>query len=81
MKVIGIKVSNFKTADGTTVEGFNIYMTYPLSGEGVAGEGCERIYITKSKIEKCDYMPQVGDDVEVSYNRFGKVSMLLPSLR
>lgn len=80
MKIIGMKKSNFTTKEGTLIEGFNVYLTYELTGEGADGLGCERVYITQAKIDKCGLKPEVGDSVELSYNRFGKVAAILPML-
>lgn len=80
MKIIGMKKSNFTTKEGTLIEGFNVYLTYELTGEGANGLGCEHAYITQAKIDKCGFKPEVGDSVELSYNRFGKVAAIFPML-
>lgn len=70
MKVIGIRPSSFPGERGDTVSGKNIYLTYPLEkGEGL---GSERIFVTDAKLNKWPYQPKVGDEVNVSYNRFGR---------
>lgn len=70
MKIIGIRPSSFPGDRGDTVSGKNIYLTYPLeTGEG---QGSERIFVTDAKLNKWPYQPKVGDEVNVSYNRFGR---------
>lgn len=71
-KIIGIRSSSFKGNDGTEVQGTNFYFTYPLD----KGEGCgaDRAYLTASRLSQLGYVPKVGDEVEVIYNRFGKCS-------
>lgn len=70
MKIIGIRPSNFKGDSGDSVSGKNFYLTYPLEkGEGL---GSERIFLTDAKLNKWEYQPKVGDEVNVSYNRFGR---------
>lgn len=78
MKVIGMKESNFVTKEGTQIEGFNIYLTYALTGDNAKGCGCNRVYITRAKLENGGYMPELGDEVTLTYNRFGKVAAILP---
>ena len=78
MKLIGFKRSNFRTAEGTLVTGYNLYLTYPASGEDAAGAICDRIYMTDDKLSKCGYVPHVGDEVTVTYNRFGKAAAIIP---
>ena len=72
MKVIGLKPSNFDTPDGKHIEGFNLYCVYPMSGDKGIGDCAERIYLTLDKLVKCGYTPKVGDEINVTYNRFGK---------
>lgn len=52
-------------------------LSYPITGDG-AGQACDRIYITDAKLAKCGYTPHVGDEVNVTYNKFGKVAAILP---
>ncbi len=65
MKIIGIRPTQFKGNSGDDVTGKNIYVTYPLEkGEGL---GAERIFLTDTKLNKQEYQPKVGDEVNVSY--------------
>lgn len=72
MKIIGIKRSNFTTREGNEIHGINLYLTYPLSGEQAQGQCAERLYMTDEKLARCGYVPKLGDEVRISYNRFGK---------
>ncbi len=74
MKVIGFRKSSFKGSDGETIEGVNLYVTYP--SEQGEGEECERIFLTKKRLAEVGYSPAVGDEVKPEYNRFGKVAGL-----
>lgn len=70
MKIIGIRPTSFKGDKGDDVTGKNFYVTYPLeNGEGL---GAERIFLTAAKLNKWSYQPKVGDEVSISYNRFGR---------
>ena len=75
MEIVGIKQSNFKPKDGDDeITGYNIYCTYPLDEDkGGGGLGVERLYVTDKKLENCGYDPEIGDEIRVNYNRFGKV--------
>ena len=76
MKIIGIRPSEFKGDDGSTVTGKNIYLTYPLEkGEGM---GAERVYLSTSKLNSLGYVPTVGDEVRLEYNRWGKCCGMEP---
>lgn len=72
MKIIGIRPSSFTGSNGETISGKNFYFTYPLdTGDGC---GCERAYLTDAKLSQLEFVPQVGDEVVLDYNRFGKPS-------
>lgn len=70
MEIIGIRPSSFKGDKGEEITGQNIYMTFPL--EKGTGLGCERVFLTDAKIAGWEYKPRVGDEVKLSYNRFGR---------
>lgn len=70
MKVIGYRESIFTTPDNKTISGYNIFVSYPLQkGEG---EGADRLFLTVDKLLACGYDPNIGDEVKIEYNRFGK---------
>ena len=62
MKIIGIKSSSFVSErDGATINGVNLYVTYPMAGEGAQGMACERLYLTDNRLAQCGYTPRGGD--------------------
>ena len=64
MKLIGFRKSDFLSKEGTSITGYTVYLSYPITGDG-AGQACDRIYITDAKLAKCGYTPHVGDEVNV----------------
>lgn len=70
MKIIGIRPSSFKGDKGEDITGKNIYLTYPL--DKGTGLGAERIFVTDAKAADWPYKPAVGDEVKITYNRFGR---------
>lgn len=74
--IIGIRPSSFKGDNGETVSGMNIYYTYPL--DKGTGLGAERVFMTDAKLASFAYQPTVGDEVQVEYNRFGRVAKIYP---
>ncbi len=81
MKIEGFKRSNFTTKDGAPIHGLNLYVSYPATGEEAEGLICERLYMTDAKLAMCGYTPKVGDEVTVSYNKFGKPASIFPVKR
>ncbi len=72
MTIVGIRPSNFIGGRGDPVSGQNIYLTYSLEkGEGM---GTDRVFFTDNKLMQIGYIPKVGDEVRLEYNRFGKPS-------
>ena len=72
MKVIGFRKSSFKCYDGSQVSGVNLYLTEKC--EKGEGQSCERVYITDQRLTACGYVPKLGDEVALEYNRWGKCS-------
>ena len=79
MKLIGYMRNNFTPEDGKTVTGFNLYLSYPLTGEEAGGFAVDRIYMTDAKLAQSNYKPKVGDEVIINYNRYGKVASIIPT--
>lgn len=68
-EVVGFARSEFKPKDKQeTICGWNIYVQ--CEDDKVTGYKCDRFYLGDGK---CDYQPQVGDRINVYYNRYGKV--------
>lgn len=71
MKLIGHKRVNFVAKDtGAVINGYNLFVTEQR--EDVEGEACERVFVTLEKLG--GYKPEVGDEIIIIYNRFGKVA-------
>lgn len=76
MTIIGFRPSSFKGDQGDTITGMNIYLSYPL--DKGTGQGCERVFLTDAKLNRQGYVPQVGDEVRLEYNKYGKCSAVYP---
>lgn len=68
-KVIGFQKKNLKFQDGREVSGYTLYLTETRSG--VIGLSSENIFISDSKLG--EYLPSVGDMLDIRWNRWGKV--------
>lgn len=76
MKVIGFKRADFMSKEGAPITGYNLYLSYPITSEDADGSACERYYMTDAKLARSGYKPHVGDEVNVSFNRFGKPDII-----
>ena len=75
-KIIGCEHKNFTTQKGDTIEGVSLYVTDKIPPQ--RGEGCmgDRIFLSKNKLNDLSFVPAVGMDIEVLYNKYGKVSTI-----
>ena len=72
MRVIGLRQVDFKAQDGNKVQGLSVYVTFPIEENGT-GEACDKLFLSASKVVMMEKIPQVGDEINVTYNRWGKV--------
>lgn len=73
MTVIGYKKSSFKPQDSReSIFGYTLYLTEER--EGVEGLAVERAFISDWKMG--GYHPQLGDEVDLVYNRYGKIQSI-----
>lgn len=73
MKVIGFSERSFTAKDtGALIEGMYIFVTY--ESKSTTGSACDRFFISRQRLDACDYTPSLGDDIELLYNRYGKIS-------
>lgn len=75
-KVIGYQHTSFVTKDTKeTISGINLWF-----GEDITknGNGCkvERVFLSQRVLEAEDYIPVVGEEIRISYNRYGKVDSI-----
>lgn len=77
MKVVGVRKYDYTSKKtNKTIKAVNLYVTYPGSPErGYKGEICERLFCTESALE--GYLPMLGDQIEVFYNRFGNIERVV----
>ena len=78
MKIIGFERSDFSTADGKSITGCNVYISRDIAPGKGKGQAVERIYLSDAKAEKMgiDLAADVGKNIQVFYNRFGKVDQI-----
>lgn len=75
MKVIGRRKVSFKAQDGSQIEGLSLFCAYPITKDG-DGVGVEKIFLSANKLSQLDFMPELDDEINVQYNRFGKVDTI-----
>lgn len=77
MEVRGIKSIKFVSKEGNDISGNSLYLSYPLDpANGGQGEGFEKVFLSSAKMAALPFKPSIGDEVELFYNRFGKVETI-----
>ena len=73
MKVIGFADRSFTGKDsGELINGMYIFVTF--EDKRTTGLVCDRIFISRQRLDQCGYSPSLDDDIELLYNRYGKIS-------
>lgn len=73
MKIIGFSESSFTDKDtGALIEGMNIFVTF--ENKSTTGLACDRFFVSQKRLVDCGYFPSLDDDIELVYNRYGKIS-------
>lgn len=78
VKVIGYFSTQFKTEDGTVISGINLIYGNEIKAE--RGEGIypdKPLFFTQRKLEQLDYTPVIGENIEIVFNRQGKVQNII----
>ena len=70
--LVGMRRVNFKGQDGKPVDGWNLFFNY--SDPNITGYGTEKIFVSAAKFNEVSFMPEIGSDCQLMYNKFGKVA-------
>lgn len=73
-KVIGVRQVSFKDKETKKpIEGVTVYFSYPINKDG-EGEAADKVFLSNYLIEKHGgAIPSVGDEIDLLYNKYGKV--------
>lgn len=70
--VVGVQMKSFKSDDGKTITGYNVWYTYERTG--VDGVVAERVFVSDRVCNVSNFTPHVGDVVrDFAYTRFGSL--------
>lgn len=70
--VLGKKAVSFTSSDGKEIRGTTLYAGYET--DGVEGMVADKLFVSTEKLPKKDII--VGTDIEVYFNRYGKVDSI-----
>lgn len=73
MKIVGYRRTSFTPKDGgTQISGFNLYVSF--QDPNVIGEATDRIFVSDARLN--GFVPSVGVEVQIFYNKYGRVSAI-----
>lgn len=70
--LVGMKDVDFKGQDGSQVKGWNLFFTY--SDKYITGVGVDKIFVSDKKFSEVSFMPEIGKECRLLYNKYGKVA-------
>ncbi len=78
MKLVGVEKNDFTTKSGEKITGFNCFFSRPIDTNRGKGVAVERIYVSDARLAANGFDPlaNIGKDVAVLYNRYGKVARI-----
>lgn len=69
---IGMRNVDFKGSDGNQVSGLNLFLSY--EDKNVTGVATEKVFIPSNRVQQLSFVPAVGSECELFYNKYGKVA-------
>lgn len=72
VEIVGYKKKAFTAPDGANISGYDLHVTGMESG--VTGNFVERMFCSERKLG--GYTPNLGDIIDIAYNRFGKIDTI-----
>lgn len=76
IKIVGVRDASFTGNDGKQINGTSYF--YTMEDEKTEGLMAGKLFISSDNLAGCTVQPQVGQEVQVVYNRFGKAEDFLP---
>ncbi len=73
MKIIGFKKVDFTPKGEQPIKGYKVFCT--LKDENTTGTSCDSFFVSDSRA--AGWVPEVGKDVELVYNKFGKIDRVV----
>lgn len=75
-KIIGIRKLDFTGSDGKPVQGTQFFLSEPMDAPA-EGVSTEKAFLKPDAVVALGFVPKLGDEVEVRYNKYGKASTLV----
>lgn len=74
--VVGYQNSSFKAKDtGEVISGCNVWLGEDVAKNG-EGQKVERVFLSDRLMERENFVPVVGAEVDLMYNRYGRIASI-----
>lgn len=74
--VMGFRPVSFKDEkQNRTIEGYTLFLSREPENDQIQGQECQKLFVSSQYVT---YQPSVGEEVLLSFNRYGKVSSVTP---
>lgn len=74
MTIIGVREVNFTNNEGNLITGFRAW--YTETDAHVEGYKADSLFISFAVSNRCNYTPHVGDEIEVYYDKNGRIKSI-----
>lgn len=74
--ILGKRNVSFTASDGKTISGVTIYAGTESDDASIEGLIVDKFFVTTEKMPKAGIV--VGKDVDIYFNKFGKVDKIVP---
>lgn len=79
IKVVGIRQVRFTPKDSKQeVNGIRVYFLQDTPMQGLEGQSCDSVFLNNDLFNKLSYVPSVGQECNIDFNRYGRVSGFAP---
>lgn len=74
--IVGMRDVKFTDKNDKVIDGMSFYFTMEV--DGVVGVQTGKMFLSRERVNRLDRVPQVGEKVAVSYDRYGKPTEFRP---
>ena len=78
-KIVGVVRTSFTAKDGTQISGRTFFTEEPVKPDHGIGQRTDRFFLSDAKLATLSFKPDLalGFEVQILYNRYGKVENLV----
>ena len=71
--IAGVKTVDFTDKDENSIKGISIYLASPIPSDKGSGLEVDKFFLSSQRIKEVDSDLKVGSEVDVVFNKYGKI--------